>query len=148
MSQHDYQMQICRKSIIRLTVILTLFCVAFFTSGCNSTGNELSSSNYEQKIKKDPSNCFLNEQLALAYQAEKKYLTAINQFDSTLKICPETPSLRFQFGVSCLLSGQKQKGFQEMERAIYLAEENNDIEYGNMLKLEMQEWKNNSSKIK
>ena len=97
---------------------------------------------YVKQLEIDPNNCFNNQQLAITLEVEGNYEEAISQFKKTLEMCEETSLLRLQLGVSYILSNKHDQGLSEMERAILVAEENENQEYARAIKDEVQLWKN------
>lgn len=128
-------MRFCPFKIIFLLVLL------YGPTICWSSAKAPDSSFFVKQLELDPSNCFNNEQLAITLEVEGDYEKAISQFKKTLAICKETSLLRLQMGVSYILSNKPEQGLLEMERAVYIAEENEDEESIKAIRAEVQSWK-------
>jgi TolB-like protein/class 3 adenylate cyclase/cytochrome c-type biogenesis protein CcmH/NrfG len=74
--------------------------------------------NLERALELDPRNFFTLQQMALAYQRQRRYADAARTYDRALKIVPGDPNTRFQRAAVALDERADIKPFQTMLAAV------------------------------
>ena len=130
---------------------VSIFVILVFTTlviSCSDSGN-LDDNQLEQKLaehkkvlESDPDNCFSLGQVARIYQTNKEYNLAIIHFEKLLNNCPDDISSRSQYGITILLSGDRERGLNQMRQAINLAKEKGEDEYAAALEEDYVAWEN------
>lgn len=103
---------------------------------------------YSEFLKKEPNNCFYNQQIAANYSFLKNFDEAIKHYEFVRKNCPEDLVSLFQLGVCYYMKMNKDIGLKFMDEAIEKAKAANDNALELRLKKEKFDWIKNRNLIK
>ena len=95
---------------------------------------------YQELLKKDPKNCFYNEQLAASYQGINNIDKAIEHYRIVVENCPDNLISIFDLGVCYLVKMDREKALKYMNKAIAEAHKRKEIELERMFIRSKSEW--------
>ena len=99
---------------------------------------------HKRLLEENPRNCFAAKQFAYEYQQGRQYEAAIQYFEKAIQNCAKEPMLKFQLGVTHILSGDRSLGFQLLDDTISDARSQGDEELLNVLLTERKFWDDKS----
>ena len=92
-------------------------------------------------LENKPEDCFALGQVARIYQAKQNFQLATDYFEKLMKVCPDDFDSKYQYGVTVLLAGDKEKGLMQMREAIDNIKKGGDTEYASALEQDYVLWK-------
>jgi len=134
-------------ALLALIAIVFLFC--FNGSYLNETNDvKYKLSEYKKKLKNDPNNCFLLEQIAVNYEVLLKFDRAIHYYKKVIENCSNNTITIFNLGKTYLLNKQKKLGIKNMDKSIKQAIEHNNTHLADTLSKAKKEWLSKWNRIK